>query len=91
MLLVFLASLSTVLGVTCAFVILRHAFARSIGTGFMVLCIPFFMLAYAFGQFEHRQKGWVVAGFVGGIVLGLVLRVLGGGHGAMVATPPQHF
>ena len=36
--------------------ILRHAFARSLGTGLMVLLIPAYVAWFAVGQFEHRRK-----------------------------------
>lgn len=60
----------------CAVLILVHAFRRSIGTGMMVFWIPFFIVYYAFAQFEHRQKGLILAGCFGGGVTALVLRAL---------------
>jgi hypothetical protein len=63
------------LGMICQMLILVHAFRRSLGTGVMVLLIPFFTLFYAFEQFEHRLKGWVVAGYLGslGVTAGLLV------------------
>jgi hypothetical protein len=72
-----LGLLLTFLSVPCFAVILVHAFQRSVGTGFMVLCLPLYSLYYAFSQFEHRLKGLVVAGWIGCLVLGVTLRVLG--------------
>jgi translocator protein len=66
--------------VTCFVLILRHAFQRSLGTGFMVLCIPLFPIYYGFAQFEHRQKGPILAGAFGGFIVGVVLRQLGTLH-----------
>lgn len=40
--------------------ILRHAFARSLGTGLLVLLIPAYVVWFAVGQFEHRWKGFLV-------------------------------
>jgi len=68
------------LAVTCFVLMLRHAFQRSLGTGFMVLCIPLFAIYYGFAQFEHRQKGLIVAGTWGGLMVGIVLRTLGTLH-----------
>jgi translocator protein len=68
------------LSVTCFVLTLRHAFQRSLGTGFMVLCIPLFAIYYGFAQFEHRQKGFIVAGTWGALVVGVVLRTLGTLH-----------
>ena len=41
--------------------ILRHAFARSLGTGLMVLLVPVYVAYFAVGQFEHRRKAWLVS------------------------------
>lgn len=74
----------SVLGLTLIFVstlcfalVLVHAFQRSVGTGFMVLCLPIYTLYYGFSQFDHRRKGLVLAGWLGALVLGVVLRVVG--------------
>ncbi len=77
MTLVLLGQLCVLCSVACYALVLLHAFQRSVGTGFMVLCIPFYFLYYGFSQFEHRQKGLVLAGALGGLVLGVVLRDLG--------------
>jgi translocator protein len=63
--------------VLCYAVVLVHAFSRSVGSGFMVLCLPVYNIYYAFSQFEHRHKGLVVAGWLGLFVIGVVLRVVG--------------
>lgn len=62
------------LSVVCFSFVLMHAFHRSVGTGFMVLCIPCYNLYYGFSQFEHARKGWILAGWIGGFVLGVVLQ-----------------
>jgi len=65
------------LGLICAALIWAHAFRRSVGTGFMVLCIPCYNFYYAFSQFEHRHKGLIIAGLFGGLALGAVLLAVG--------------
>ena len=65
------------LAVVCFLPILVHAFQRSVGTGFMVLCLPVYTPYYAFSQFEHRWKGVLLSGWLGGFVLGVVLRAVG--------------
>ena len=80
MLLVILGQCFFLLSVTCFVLTLRHAFQRSLGTGFMVLCIPLFAIYYGFAQFEHRQKGLIVAGTWGALFVGVVLRTLGTLH-----------
>ncbi len=75
-----LAAMMLALG--CGMRILLHAFAQSPGTGFMTLCIPLFVFVYAFLHFEHRHKGWIVAGFIGGWGMGLALQLAAGGGAA---------
>jgi translocator protein len=65
--------------------VLVHAFKRSIGTGVMVLFIPFYNLYYAFAQFEHRQKGLIVGGCLGFLGLGIVFLAMG--TAAIVPAP----
>ncbi|MBI3184442.1 MAG: hypothetical protein HYZ28_20090 [Myxococcales bacterium] len=71
-----LALLSLLLAVVCYAFVLIHAFRRSVGTGFMVLCIPCYNVYYGFTQFEHRYKGLILAGWLGAFVLGVVLKGL---------------
>jgi len=65
------------LSFACSLPILLHAFRRSVGTGVMVLCIPFFILFYAFTQFEHRFKGAIVAAWLGAFVLAAIANASG--------------
>ncbi len=74
----------------CSVFILVHAFQRSIGTGFMVLCIPCYILYYAFAQFEHPRKNLIIAGFFGGAVLaGALVAVFAPHPGAEMAAGLQ--
>ena len=77
MLLVTAGLLCQLIAVVCFVFVLVHAFQRSVGTGFMVLCIPIYNVVYGFTQFEHRYKGALLAGWLGCFVLGIVLRTLG--------------
>jgi uncharacterized membrane protein HdeD (DUF308 family) len=65
------------LAVVCWVFIFAHAFQRSLGTGVMVLLLPIYNVVYAFTQFEHRRKGLILAGAIGGLVLAVVLRTIG--------------
>lgn len=89
MLLVVLGLVLNVLAAACLLPVLVFAFRRSVGTGFMVLCLPVYTLYFAFGQFEHRFKGMLLAGAVGGFVLGVVLRAVGLALGAADLPPPS--
>lgn len=72
-----LALLFLALSAACFFLVLVHAFRRSLGTGFMVLCLPPYNFYYGFSQFEHRHKGLVLAGWLGSFFIGVVLKALG--------------
>ncbi|MDX2012251.1 MAG: hypothetical protein SFW67_18795 [Myxococcaceae bacterium] len=77
MLFIVLGLLLQLVAVVCWVIIFAHAFQRSLGTGVMVMLIPIYNLVYAFTQFEHRRKGLVLAGAIGGFVLAVVLRTVG--------------
>jgi len=79
-----LATLST----ACAVLILIHAFRRSPGTGVMVLCIPFYMVFYAFTQFEHRWKGLIVTTWLAALLLSATFSSISAGLSGGVVAPP---
>lgn len=86
---VLLGTLFGLISLICSIFILLHAFRRSTGTGVMVLCIPFFMLYYAFSQFEHRRKDMIVSGWLASLLMAVVLY--GSGVQALLPGPPQAF
>lgn len=66
------------LGLACYVVIYIHAFKSSVGEGFLCLCVPCYVLYYMFSKFEHSKKGLIIAGALGGSIIGNVLvRVAG--------------
>jgi hypothetical protein len=77
MLFTILGLLCILLSATCFVFILVHAFRRSVGTGVIVLCIPFYNLYYGFMQFEHRYKSLIIPGWLGGFGIGAALLTLG--------------
>lgn len=80
MALTWIGALAGVLAAALVLPILLHAFRRSIGTGVMTLCVPAYVLVYAFTQFEHPKKGALVFAWIGALVLSAVCLSL--------ATPP---
>jgi hypothetical protein len=64
------------IAMTCFCFVLLHGFQRSVGTGFMVLLSPFQSVHYGFTQFDNRRKGLIIAGWLGGFVVAVVLRIL---------------
>jgi hypothetical protein len=76
MILSVLAIVLAALGFACSLFVIVHAFRRSVGTGFMVLFVPFYVVYYSFTQFEHPRKGAILAGFLGCLSLGGVLQSL---------------
>lgn len=77
MALTLLGHLAIFVSVGCFALVLLHAFQRSVGTGFMVLCIPVYNLYYGLTQFEHARRGLILAGWMGLFVVGVMLRALG--------------
>ena len=61
-------------GFACSLFVIVHAFRRSVGTGFMVLFVPCYVVYYSFTQFEHPRKGAILAGYLGCLSLGGVLQ-----------------
>lgn len=70
--LVLTGALLCIVGLVCSAFVIVHAFRRSVGTGMMVLFVPFYVLYYAFSQFEHRRKGLLIAGWLGCLVPGVL-------------------
>jgi hypothetical protein len=73
----FVGTVLVLISFAASLFILVHAFQRSVGTGFMVLLVPGFIVFYAFAQFEHRYKGIIVATWLGLFVPGALLQAFG--------------
>ena len=65
-----LAGLLNLVGLVCSIIILIHAFKASVGQGFLCLCIPFYVLYYAFARFEHPKKNLIIGVWLGSFILG---------------------
>jgi len=85
--LVALGGLCILVCVICEIIVLIHAFKASVGQGFLCLCIWPYLLYYAFARFTHPKKNLILAGLLGGAVLGGIFYVLGGA--AMMSSLPQ--
>ena len=66
----------------CSIIILIHAFKASVGQGFLCLCIPFYILYYAFARFEHEKKNLILGVWIGAWVLSIILGVMTGAYAA---------
>lgn len=86
--LVLLAGALATFSALCAVLILVHAFRRSVGTGVMVLCIPCYMVVYAFTQFEHRWKGLIVTTWLATLLLSATISAVGMQLSVGVIAPP---
>jgi translocator protein len=85
--LVLLAAVLAGISGVCAILILVHAFGRSVGTGVMVLLIPFYMTVYAFTQFEHRWKGLIATTWLASLLLSATISAVGLQLSVGVPTP----
>jgi hypothetical protein len=58
--------------------ILIDAFQKSVGKGFMVLCIPCYVFYYVFGsgEFQHPKRQQIITAWLIGIGGSLVVNVL---------------
>jgi hypothetical protein len=70
-----IAALIGLISAVCFLQVVIHAFRRSTGTGILVLCVPFYNFVYAFKQFEHRNKNWILACWLGGVGLLVLLKL----------------
>ena len=77
-----LAAIFSILSLICSIIILIHAFKSSVGEGFMCLCIPCYILYYAFAKFEHEKKGLIIAGRLGSGVINGILQGIAGAVGS---------
>lgn len=65
-----LAGLLNLVGLVCGIIILIHAFKASVGQGFLCLCLPFYVLYYAFARFQHPKKNLIIAVWLGCLIVG---------------------
>lgn len=63
-------------GFICTVIILIHAFQNSVAKGLLCLCVPCFILYYMFAEFQHPNKGLIIAGALLGNTLSGVLQSL---------------
>ena len=59
--------------------ILINAFQKSVGTGFMVLCIPCYLLYYLHTEYDGENKELWMGIIYAGIAMNLLARLVGAG------------
>ena len=70
-----LALVFNLVAFVCAIIVLIHAFKNGGALqGILCLCVPFYILYYMFAKFEHPKKNLIIAGYLAGIVLALVIQ-----------------
>jgi hypothetical protein len=67
-------------------IIIINAFKTDTTQGILCLCVPFYILYWVFAKFTHPKKGLIVAGFLGGYVLGAVLYGVSASMAASAVT-----
>ncbi len=65
--------------------ILRFAFQRSLGTGLMVLLIPFYVFWFAVKHFQHPRKALLVCGWLACLGLAAILLAIHQSAGLLAA------
>ena len=83
-----LAYLLMLPGVVCGIIILIHAFKASVGQGLLCLCVPFYVLYYAFVRFQHEKKNLILAVWLGSLIVGTALNVVAAGAALSELAPP---
>ena len=78
-----LGGLLYLVSLVCGIIILIAAFKESVAQGFLSLCIPLYILYFAFAKFEHEKKKVILAAWIGSGVLGAVLYGVGAGGALM--------
>ncbi len=66
-----------VVSLVCAIIVLIHAFQKGgVVQGLLCLCIPLYILYYAFAKFEHEKKKLILTAWLGAIGVYIVITVL---------------
>lgn len=60
----------------CTVIMLIAAFKRSVGTGFLSLCVPFWIYFFAFKQYQSPKKKVVISIWLAAHVLYIIGVVL---------------
>ncbi len=59
----------------CTIIILVDAFKKEVVKGILCLCVPLYILFYAFTQFEHEKKGMIIGGWLGGTIVSIACQL----------------
>jgi len=74
----FLAVILYIASFVCSLIILIHAFNTEMVKGLLCLCLPFYVLYYAFTQYYSENKGLILGVWLGGNVLASILIMAAG-------------
>jgi translocator protein len=81
-----LAGLAVIFGLVqlvASIFLLIDAFQKSVGKGFMVLCIPCYIIYYMFSEFDHPRKNQILAAWWVGAIGSVILNVAARGSSMM--------
>ncbi len=71
-----LALVFGLIGLVCGIMILISAFQDEVLQGILCLCVPFYVFYYVVARFEHQHKTLIVAGWLGSVVVNLLLQAV---------------
>ncbi len=77
--LILVASVCLLASFICGIIILIDAFQEEVVQGILCLCVPFYILYYAFARFENDNKAIILIVWLAGGIVGNVLRFMAAG------------
>lgn len=76
MIFLLLSFAGSIAALVCAIIILIDAFKNAVWKGLVGLICGFYLLYYAFTEFQNDKKMTIIGGWLGGIVASVVFSML---------------
>lgn len=64
-------------GAVCGIIILIAAFQDEVLQGILCLCVPVYILYYGIARYQSEKKGLILAIWLGGLIVGVILNSAG--------------
>ncbi|MBS1714655.1 MAG: hypothetical protein JST30_10005 [Armatimonadetes bacterium] len=66
-----------ILSLVCSIIILIHAFKNAVWKGILGFFCGIYLLYYMFVEFQHEKKWLIIAGSLGGGIIGYIFAFMG--------------